>query len=169
MVPAIAIGVALWATAAILGAQVAFRAVPGLETALTALGATLLLWFGARYLRRAAAWDAEGVRALAPTARAAFLTTLAIIATNPKALTTWLVLVTIFPVGEASAPAVAVMIAGSIVVASLGHAGYALAFSTRAAARAYARAGRWITGGVGIGFVALGLGLWREVVSVVAL
>ena len=51
------------------------------------------------------------------------------------------------------------MIAGSVALASLGHMAYGLAFSTRAAARAYARAGRWINAGVAVFFGGLGLSL----------
>jgi len=156
VVPAIALGVGLWATAALLGAAALFRRVPELQAVLTGLGGLLLLWFAARYLHRAWAWsDVVGAgRAMGP--RAAFATTLA---ANPKALTTWLVLVSIFPAGTATAPAIAVMIAGSVAVASLGHLGYALAFSTRPAARLYARAGRWVTAAVGLFFAVLGAGL----------
>ncbi|MEM1345353.1 MAG: LysE family transporter, partial [Pseudomonadota bacterium] len=136
-----------------------FRRFPVLETALTLLGGTLLLWFAWRYLRQARHWQTGAAEAEALTPREAFRRTLAILATNPKALTTWLVLISIFPTGTAGAGAIAVMIAGAAVVASLGHLGYALAFSTPAAARAYAKAGRWIVAGVGVCFGALGTSL----------
>lgn len=159
VVPAIAVGVLGWSSAAILGAAAAFRRWPALEDGLAALGGVLLLWFGARYLRRAWSWsDAIGA-APVHDARGAFAMTLGILATNPKALTTWLVLVSIFPAGTATPAAIAVMIAGSVALASLGHLAYALAFSTRAAARAYARTGRWVNAGVGVFFAGLGLSL----------
>lgn len=163
VVPAIALGVLGWSSAAVLGAAVAFRRYPALEPALTALGGVLLLWFALRFARRAWAW--EGAVGSSPVRDRvqAFWTTLAILATNPKALTTWLVLVSIFPAGEADATAMAVMIGGAVTLAALGHLGYALAFSTRAAARAYARAGRWITGGVAVFFAGLGASLLASV------
>jgi threonine/homoserine/homoserine lactone efflux protein len=166
VVPAIALGVLGWSSAAVLGAAVLFRKVPALEPALTALGGALLLWFGLRYLRRARHWAGAIGGAPVTGARGAFASTLAILATNPKALTTWLVLVSIFPAGRATPEAVAVMIVGSVALASLGHLAYALAFSTRAAAEAYARAGRWVTGGVGLAFLALGLSLLAEAARV---
>lgn len=162
VVPAIALGVAGWATAALLGAAALFARWPWAAEALGALGGLLLLWFAARYLRRAWEWTEAVAQGRLIGHRTAFAQTLAILATNPKALTTWLVLVSIFPAGEATPLALAVMIAGSVAVASLGHLAYALAFSTRAAARAYARAGRWITAGVGVFFATLGTGLlWQ--------
>lgn len=44
-------------------------------------------------------------------------------------------------------------------LAALGHLVYALAFSTRRAAQAYARMGRWINAGVGLFFGSLGVTL----------
>ena len=135
VVPAIAVGVFGWSSAALLGAAAVFRRVNWAEPALTLAGGVLLLWLASRYLRRAWTWQPElAERVIAP--REAFALTLGILATNPKALTTWLVLISIFPAGAASPAAVAVMIAGSVALAALGHLFYALAFSTRAAARA---------------------------------
>ncbi|MEM6676513.1 MAG: LysE family transporter [Pseudomonadota bacterium] len=166
VVPAIAIGVTIWASAAILGAVVAFHALPWLPLALTALGATLLLIFARRYALAALNWHQEGAaEGRLMTARDAFVLTLGVLAANPKALTTWLILVGIFPAGEATMPAIVIMIIGSAIVASAGHAAYALAFSTRAAAAAYARAGRWITAGVALFFTGLSLTLWFRVVT----
>ncbi|MDT8343162.1 MAG: LysE family transporter [Thermohalobaculum sp.] len=159
VVPAVALGVMGWALALILGAAFLFERLPWLDDGLTTLGGGLLIWFGSRYLRRAWAWSATVGQARMLTARQAFTITLGILATNPKALTTWIVLVSIFPAGQATPAAIAVMVIGASVVAGLGHLAYALAFSTRRAAEAYARAGRWINAGVGVFFTGLGLRL----------
>ncbi len=166
VVPAIGIGVFGWAAAAVLGAGALFARAPSLRPALAAIGGALLIWFAVRYAREALAWSAT-VSARRISRRDAFLTTLAVIATNPKALTTWLVLVSIFPAGEASGAAAAVMIAGSVAVACLGHLGYALVFSTPAAARLYARAGRWILVGVAVFFAGLGASLILDAASAI--
>jgi threonine/homoserine/homoserine lactone efflux protein len=166
VVPAVALGVLIWAAAAILGAAVLFRQFPAMETGLTALGGGLLIWFAIRYLRRAWFWSDSIGQNRVVTPREAFAITLGILATNPKALTTWLVLVSIFPAGSAGPGAIAVMIVGASAVAALGHLAYALAFSTRRAAQAYARMGRWINAGVGIFFGTLGATLLLSVVGV---
>ena len=156
VVPAVGLGVLVWGAAAVLGAAALFQERPWLAPALSALGGGLLLWFAWRYAGTALRWGpakAEG-RLMAP--REAFARTLGILATNPKALTTWLVLVSIFPVASASPAAMAVMIAGSVLVACACHAAYALLFSTRPAAAAYLRAGRWINAGVAVFFAGLG-------------
>jgi threonine/homoserine/homoserine lactone efflux protein len=159
VVPAVSLGVLAWAAAAVLGAAIVFRHAPWLATALTALGGALLVWFATRYARRAWSWTAESAGARAMTPRTAFVVTLGVLATNPKALTTWLVLVGIFPAGTATPSAVATMVLGAAALAGLIHAGYALAFSTRPAAAAYARAGRWITAAVAVFFGSLGVTL----------
>jgi threonine/homoserine/homoserine lactone efflux protein len=164
-VPAVALGVLLWASAAILGTAVLFRRFPVLETGLTASGGCLLIWFAVRYLRRAWLWSDTIGRNRVVTPREAFVITLGILATNPKALTTWLVLVTIFPAGSAGTGAIAVMILGAAGVAALGHLAYALAFSTRRAAQAYARIGRWINAGVGVFFGTLGMTLLLKILT----
>lgn len=159
VVPAVALGVLGWSSAALLGAAVLFREWPWTRPALTLLGGALLLWLASRYARRAWAWTGDIGRERLIGPRAAFAVTLGILATNPKALTTWLVLISIFPAGSASPPAVAVMIGGSVALAALGHLFYALTFSTRRAALAYARTGRWINAGVAVFFAALGIRL----------
>ncbi|HUS54693.1 MAG TPA: LysE family transporter [Thermohalobaculum sp.] len=166
VVPAVALGVLLWASAAILGAAVLFRRVPALEAGLTVLGGCLLIWFAIRYLRRAWFWSDTIGQNRVVTPREAFAITLGILATNPKALTTWLVLVTIFPAGSAGPGAIAAMVLGAAAVAALGHLAYALAFSTRRAAQAYARIGRWINAAVGVFFATLGVTLLLSVVRV---
>jgi threonine/homoserine/homoserine lactone efflux protein len=159
VVPAVALGVLLWASAAVLGAAVLFRQFPAAKTGLTAIGGALLIWFALRYLRRAWFWcDAIG-RDRVVTPREAFAISLGILATNPKALTTWLVLVSIFPAGRAGPVGLAAMILGAAAIAALGHLAYGLAFSTRRAARAYARIGRWINAAVGLFFGSLGVTL----------
>jgi threonine/homoserine/homoserine lactone efflux protein len=166
VVPAVALGVLLWASAAVLGAAVLFRQFPAAKTGLTAIGGALLIWFALRYLRRAWFWcDAIG-RDRVVTPREAFAISLGILATNPKALTTWLVLVSIFPAGRAGPVGLAAMILGAAAIAALGHLAYGLAFSTRRAARAYARIGRWINAAVGLFFGSLGVTLLLSVAGV---
>jgi len=167
VVPAVALGVLVWALALILGAAFLFERAPWIESGLTALGGGLLVWFGSRYLHRAWHWSAQIGRSRMLTARQAFALTLGILATNPKALTTWIVLISIFPAGQATGRAIAVMALGAAAVAATVHLGYALAFSTRRAAEAYARAGRWVNAGVGLFFSGLGLSLLARVAGLV--
>jgi threonine/homoserine/homoserine lactone efflux protein len=153
-------GVALWGVAAVLGISALFAVFPAAQTLLTAAGGLLLLVFGSRYLRRALARGPDRVRArdgISPGR--AFMATLAVLATNPKALTTWLLILSLFPAGQTPPMARVVLVAGMACIATLIHIGYALLFSTRAAAAVYGRAAPVIDAAVGVFFLSIGLRL----------
>lgn len=151
-------GVALWGVAAVLGISALFAVWPAAQTLLTLAGGLLLLVFGSRYLRRAMARGGDRVHARRGiTPAAAFLATLAVLATNPKALTTWLLILSLFPAGETPPLARVVLVAGMAAIATTIHIGYALLFSTRAAAAIYARAAPVIDAGVGLFFLTVGV------------
>jgi threonine/homoserine/homoserine lactone efflux protein len=168
VVPAVSLGILVWASAAVLGAAVLFRRFPGLESGLTAVGGLLLIWFATRYLRRAWTWNLQVGRNKLVTPHQAFLITLGILATNPKALTSWLIIVSIFPAGSAGWAGNAILILGAALLSGLGHTFYALAFSTRHAAQAYARAGRWINAAVGVFFLGLGTTLLLRIAGLLS-
>lgn len=153
-------GVALWGVAAVLGISALFAVFPAAQTLLTAAGGVLLLVFGSRYLRRALARGAARVHArdgISPSR--AFMATLAVLATNPKALTTWLLILSLFPAGQTAPMARVVLIAGMAAIATVIHIGYALLFSTRAAAAVYGRAAPVIDAAVGVFFLSIGVKL----------
>ena len=133
-----------------------------------AVGGLLLIWFATRYLRRAWTWNLQVGRNKLVTPRQAFLITLGILATNPKALTSWLIIVSIFPAGSAGWAGNAILILGAALLSGLGHTFYALAFSTRHAAQAYARAGRWINAAVGVFFLSLGTTLLLRIAGLLS-
>lgn len=146
------VGVLMWSAAALLGAGALFLVFPDLHKALTALGATVLLYFAYRYIRRALT-PAEGVARISGVSpRRAFAQALAVLATNPKAMTTWLALLTLFPAISANGLSMLTFALGSALMAAGGHAVYATVFSTARASRIYERAVRPVNGIVGIGF-----------------
>ncbi len=160
----VAPGVALWGLAAVAGAAALFALHPEAQTALTLLGAALLTVFGLRYLRRARAAPDAVLRARAGVSPLrAFGATLAVLATNPKALTTWIVILSLFPAGETPPAARVLLVAGMAVVATAIHVGYALAFSTKPAAALYARYARFVDAGVGLFFLSIAARLAAEV------
>ena len=158
-------GVALWGVAAVLGISALFAVLPAAQVALTAAGGVLLLVFGARYLRRALGRGAARVQARdGITPARAFVATLAVLATNPKALTTWLLVLSLFPAGQTPALARVVLIAGMAAIATCIHVGYAVLFSTRAAAAVYSRAAPFIDAMVGLFFIGIGTRLLADLV-----
>lgn len=155
------LSITAWCLGMILGASALLAAFPPARLAMTALAVGLLIWFSSRYLRRSRAGFAARRRGDPPApegrdgacARDGLLRAMSIMMMNPKALTTWLTMTAVFPVAQAGPWDVAILCAGACVVAGAIHAGYALAFSTRAAARAFLRAAPWIDLGVGLFFL----------------
>ncbi|MCB2135635.1 MAG: LysE family transporter [Rhodobacteraceae bacterium] len=154
----VALGVGAWCLAMTLGMAALFDAVPWSRTALTITAIGLLLWFASRFLRNAWTGYHSG-----PTTRlkgragiglrASFLRSLAVNATNPKALTTWVLILALFPVARASRGDIAILGLGAAFIGFSLHALYALAFSTGPATRAYLRAAPAINAGVAVFFI----------------
>ena len=167
----VGVGVALWCLAMSLGAAALFALLPWTRPILTLIAIALLLRFAWRYLRLAVA-DWHGMRAGVSPARdrndfaAAFRRSLAINALNPKALTTWIAILAIFPVAAATPADIAVLGLGASAVAVGLHTAYALAFSTTLAARLYFRFAWLLTAVAGLFFTGfalrLALGLVRS-------
>lgn len=144
----VAIGVALWCLGSSLGFATLFAAFPGAARAMAFVASGLLGWLALRALRLA--WQGfHGARKGLPQAAAqvgfaqALVRAVMISATNPKVLTTWLSIATLFPVAQARAADIALLTAGSALIGLFFHSTYATVFSTAPAVRFYMRAG-WV-------------------------
>ncbi|MBI1220875.1 MAG: hypothetical protein GC186_20315 [Rhodobacteraceae bacterium] len=160
----VALGIAVWCLGTTLGMAAVFALLPVAQLALTLIAVALLGRFAFRYLKAAVAGlrgDRRGVpqgrTGMSP--RAAFIRSLQVSALNPKALTTWLAIVTIFPVARAQGGDIALLCVGASTLSLSIHTGYALAFSTAPAVRLYLRAAPWINGAVGLFFIGFALKL----------
>ena len=158
----VGLGIGLWCLTTSLGFSVAFLRWPGLQMVLTLAACGLLVWFALRYLRAARQgwrWRATGGP---PGLEAkggvgiggAFLRSLSVNATNPKALTTWVAILAMFPVARAGPGDIALLCAGACLLSLSIHSVYAVVFSTPLAARAYLRAAPAIQTAVGLFFLA---------------
>lgn len=168
----VGLGIGLWCLGMSLGMAGLFAAMPQARVIMTMLAVGLLVLFATRYLL--IAWRGWRGQAAALTAGrgglsfwAGFRRSLAVNALNPKALTSWLAVLALFPVARAAPGDIAVLCAGACALAFGLHAAYALLFSTDAAARAYLRIGWMISGAAGLFFsvfaVKLGVSLIRQV------
>lgn len=162
----VGLGIGVWCLGMSLGVAAVFARVPVVQTGMTALAVSLLIWFASRYLRAArTGWQAARQGAPRLVERkgqgfaAAFLRSLSINFANPKALTTWLAVVSIFPTARATGADIVLLCAGACALSFSIHSAYAVAFSTTAAARAYLRAAPAINAGVGVVFLAFALRL----------
>ena len=164
----VGVGISAWCLGMSLGIGAIFAAFPALRGILTVIAIGLLVSFAARYLRNALA-GYHGYRRGLPTQPGGqdladgFRRSLMVSALNPKALTSWLAILTIFPVSRATGADIALLCAGSCALAAGIHAGYALAFSSLPAARFYLRWAWAISGATALFFLGfalkIGLGL----------
>lgn len=165
----VGLGIAGWCLGMSLGIAALFAVVPAAKAAMTLVAVGLLAWFSSRYLRAAWAGWRGGARAPAGATglrpRDAFWRALAVNALNPKALTTWLAILSIFPTAQAGAGDLALLTAGASLLSLSIHTLYATAFSTPLAARAYLRAAPVINAAVGTFFAGFGLVLLRGLLT----
>ncbi len=166
---------ALWLTLGILSGSWfwAVQAALGISQLLASFGAGLivmkvlcglyLLWLAFKSGRSALQPRASVASATlqAVDARGLFLRGLAMHLTNPKAVLSWLATVTVGTPAGASPHLAWVVVGGCMVMGVAIFGGYALAFSTPAARRVYARARRGLEGLLAAVFGMAGLQLLR--------
>ncbi len=155
----VGLGIGLWCLGMVLGVAAVIALLPGAQAVLTGAAVGLLLWFAGRYLR--AAWTgfrARGVTVPKGPDGAGFATgfrrALAVNAVNPKALTSWLAVLGMFPVAKAGAGDVVILCAGACALSFAIHGIYVILFSTERALRMYLRAG-WLLQGLAGGVFTL--------------
>ncbi len=162
----VAVGIGLWCLGMSFGMAAVFALWPRAQTVLTLVALCLLCGFAWRYLGAAVAGFRGQRGGIAQVdrvdgVRAAFLRSLGVNVLNPKALTSWLAVLAVFPVARAGSGDIAVLCLGAMALSSAIHAVYAVLFSTPAALRFYQRRGWVLSGVAGVFFatVAAGLGL----------
>ena len=154
---AVGVGLGLWCLGMTLGIATLFRLWPPTRTIMTCVAIGLLLSFAWRYLQNARRQlRHHSVAALAGsgglTVAQAFLRSLTINVLNPKALTTWVAILSLFPTAEAGIADILLLGAVAMLIGLAIHLAYAIAFSTARAARIYQGAAPWINLTVAIFF-----------------
>jgi len=160
---AVGFGIGIWCLSMSLGMAALFAVLPYAEETLTLMAAGLLVWFAAKYLRAGLHGvtgreiSLRGVAGL--DFRRAFLRSLAVNATNPKALTTWIAILGIFPTAAAGPADIALLTLGACLLSMSIHTVYAAVFSTKAAAAFYLRTAPVINLAVGVFFLSFAVKL----------
>ncbi|PLL14835.1 hypothetical protein C0V75_05350 [Tabrizicola sp. TH137] len=160
----VGLGIGLWCLSMLLGLAAVIALLPWMAEVLRWAAVGLLLLFALRYLRAAlAGYRARGM-AVPEGERglgfgAGFRRALAVIAVNPKALTSWLAVMGMFPVAEARAGDMAILCLGACLLSFAIHGIYMILFSTGPALRFYLRAGWLLQAAAGILFTGFALRL----------
>ena len=154
-------GSIIWATLAIGGVTAIMAAYAPLALGLKIAGGLYFIWLASKYLKasRVDTASASNMSIKAASSVQYFLRGLAIQMTNPKAILSWVAMISIVSQPEAPAWISALYIAGCSVLAFVGHIAWAVIFSTGAVLRFYDRFKRRFNAVLGAAFGAIGAGL----------
>ncbi|MEM8801073.1 MAG: LysE family translocator [Pseudomonadota bacterium] len=154
-------GSIVWATLAVTGVTALMAAYAPVALALKIVGGGYLFWLGTKYIRAARAGvEITAGRAIKEASLSRYYTRgLLVQMTNPKAILSWIAMVSI--VSQPGAPwwVSALYIAGCSLLAFMGHIAWAVVFSTQSVVRFYDRFKKVFNSILGAAFGALGLGL----------
>lgn len=158
-------GSMFWALLAALGMSAILLTYSNLLFFIKLLGGAYLLWLAAKSARAACRSEpprAPGTAAAdneAASGKALYLKGLGLHLTNPKAILTWISIVSLaLPAGAGTLHALAIA-GGCVCIGITVFGGYALLFSTAAARRIYLRVRRWFEGMLAAVFAAAGIKL----------
>ncbi|WP_282607019.1 LysE family translocator [Pelagibius sp. Alg239-R121] len=154
-------GAVFWAGLAVMGVTALFELFPSIVFWLRILGATYLIWLGARALCSALAMDAGALtpRPSHANARRAYLNGLLVSLTNPKAAFFFGSILTAFVPANASAAFLVGVVVLCGLLAVLCHSITATVFSSKLVVRKFNDARRGLTAAFGFVFAGLGLGI----------
>lgn len=163
----LALGVGLgafgWGLLTLAGLSALIRAYAAVLTTIKIAGGAYLLWLAFKAFRSAASRADPRVGPIERGAQAGpwplLLRGLAIQLTNPKAALTWIAIISLGMRRGAPVWVGIAIVLGVGVLSVLGHLGYAMLFSTRSMAVAYAKARRVIEAFLGLFFCFAGVKL----------
>jgi len=153
------LGILLWASAALFGAAAFFETYPLANQSLIILGGSLLIYFAVRYLRKAFNPQSQLESIQDQSFSLAFWQAFVVMMTNPKVLTTWLAVISLFPIITLGLQNILGFILLSAAASFSGHAIFATFFSSKTAAAMYLLLYHPLNGLVGIGFFFYGIKL----------
>lgn len=165
----VGVGIGLWCLGMSLGMAALFALLPIARILLTLVAVGLLLWFATGYIRTAIdRWRQGGQSNVGQrkglSFASSFRRSLLVNVLNPKALTSWLAILAIFPVARATGGDIALLCLGACVLSFTIHTAYAAAFSTPFAAAIYARHAWIVSGLTALFFLGFALSILLELV-----
>lgn len=147
------LGVMLTSLISLCSAAILFYKIPIIYKSLTIIGGFLLMYFAKRYIQKALSSSEKLIKLQNMDVKTAFRQAFLVLISNPKMLTTYLAVISLFPI-VASDTKYAIgfsLMAG--LSSLLGHLIFATIFSTFVASKIYIILYRPINGLVGIGFI----------------
>ena len=147
------LGVTLTSLVSLFGAAIIFDKIPIIYKSMTVIGGLLLIYFAKRYIQKALTSGEKLIALQNIDGKIAFRQAFLVLMSNPKMITTYLAVISLFPIVTSNIKYVTFfsLIAG--LSSFSGHFIFATLFSTRIASEIYMKLYRPINGLVGIGFI----------------
>ena len=147
------LGVILTSLVALLGAAIIFYKMPLIYQSLTVIGGILLIYFAKRYIQKALSSDQKLIALQDIESKAAFRQAFLVLISNPKMMTTYLAVISLFPIVASNVQYAIIFSLMAGTASFTGHLIFATVFSTRIASVIYMKLYRPINAFVGIGFI----------------
>jgi threonine/homoserine/homoserine lactone efflux protein len=153
------LGSFIWAFLALLGVAILLSTHANLLFWLKILGGTYLLWLAYKSAKRALIRNETMQGGATKANNKLFLQGLALHITNPKAIFTWVAIVSLALPQDASVIVSLTIVIGCMVLGAIVFGGYATMFSTSKAQKAYQRFGHWFSAILALAFGVAGFKL----------
>jgi len=158
------LGLLISGLVALFGATLLFYKIPIIYTGLTVFGGVMLLYFAQRYIRKSLSPSAKLIALQDIDKNIAFQQAFLVVMSNPKVMTTWLAVISLFPFIASNAYNAFIFSTMAGMASFIGHFIFATVFSTSLASQIYMQLYKPINGIVGIGFVIYGMKLFLSLV-----
>lgn len=157
------LGVIFTSLISLLGATAIFYKFEIIYKSLTVIGVVLLIYFANRYIKKSLFPNEVLVALNNVDPKIAFRQAFLVLISNPKMLTTFLAVISLFPIvaSDFKYAFTFSLIAGGL--SFIGHLIFATVFSTRIASKLYMKLYRSINALVGIGFVIYAIKLFLSI------
>ena len=147
------LGVTITSLFFLFGAAIIFYKITFIYNSLTIVGGVLLIYFAKQYIQKALSSNEKLIALQDINIKAAFRQAFLVLMTNPKMMTTYLAVISLFPIVASNPQYITFfsLIAG--MASFTGHFIFATIFSTSIASKIYMKLYQPINGLVGIGFI----------------
>lgn len=147
------LGVILTSLLSLFGAAIIFYKIPIIYNSLTVIGGVFLIYFAKRYIQKALSPNEKLIALQNINTKVAFRQAFLVLVTNPKMITTFLAIISLFPIIASKLQYVVIFSLMAGMASFTGHVIFVTIFSTRVASEIYMKLYRPINGLVGIGFI----------------
>lgn len=147
------LGVTLTSLAFLSGAAILFYKFPIINQSLTIVGGLLLLYFSKRYIQNALSYNKKLIALKDIESKFAFRKALLVLISNPKMMTTYLAVISLFPIIVSTKDFILLFSLMAGMASFSGHFIFATIFSSHIASNMYMRLYKPINGLVGFGFI----------------